>query len=307
MGDDEQSRSSRRIKAIRATAVCISMCALVLGLGGAVTMAMYPDRLLGFAGRGFWHTSGVLSTHAFTIASWWNLAALLLLGGIALLAAERATRDKTRSGERLLSVRVSRSCLAITSVILACNAFASSVQRTDALTPGLRILFVENDEDFAETVIRQYLHDQSVVVVPTISGAIDRLSKRSFDVALVDYDLDDGKGDEFVRRVREQGVPLKIVTMSGHERGNQAIAEAGADAVCGKQRYREIRDILSTIGFSAEQPSSSEARSRDRRRDSSRRASATERVTRDLRDRPRTATKPRIPCLDLWNVCTWPD
>jgi PleD family two-component response regulator len=70
---------------------------------------------------------------------------------------------------------------------------------------SMRILFVENHAVFAQTVASTFLAEHSVEVVPTVSAALAAVGAREYDAALVDYDLDDGKGDEFVARLRESG------------------------------------------------------------------------------------------------------
>jgi CheY-like chemotaxis protein len=67
----------------------------------------------------------------------------------------------------------------------------------------MRILFVENHAVFARTVIEQFLFEHSVVVVASASEALNALRDSAFDVFLVDYDLDDSKGDAFVRHLRD--------------------------------------------------------------------------------------------------------
>ena len=66
----------------------------------------------------------------------------------------------------------------------------------------------------------------------------------SFDVALVDYDLDDGKGDEFVRELREAGERIVIVGVSSHDEGNAALRRAGASAICSKMQFDQIESVL---------------------------------------------------------------
>ena len=63
----------------------------------------------------------------------------------------------------------------------------------------MKILFVDNHPEFTSTVIECFLRDDEVVVVPTVTAAKECFHGSWFDVVLVDYDLDDGKGDEFVR------------------------------------------------------------------------------------------------------------
>ncbi len=58
-----------------------------------------------------------------------------------------------------------------------------------------------------------------------------------------DYDRDDGKGDEFVRRARATFAG-RIVAISSHQRGNDALRAAGADACCSKMDFDRINELL---------------------------------------------------------------
>jgi len=75
----------------------------------------------------------------------------------------------------------------------------------------MRIVYVENHEVFAANVIRQFLSQHSVTVVPSLSAARQALETGSFDLLLVDYDLDDGKGDELVRELTATGKALAVI------------------------------------------------------------------------------------------------
>jgi CheY-like chemotaxis protein len=70
-----------------------------------------------------------------------------------------------------------------------------------------RILFVENHQVFAHTVIEQFLSNHEVVLVATVAEAKQALTT-SFDVVLVDYDLPDGKGTEVVDALNATADPL---------------------------------------------------------------------------------------------------
>lgn len=54
------------------------------------------------------------------------------------------------------------------------------------------ILFVENHRPFATTGIDQCLRDHAVFLATTVAEAKVAIHER-FDIALVDYDLPDGK------------------------------------------------------------------------------------------------------------------
>ena len=65
-----------------------------------------------------------------------------------------------------------------------------------------------------------------------------------FDLILADYDLDDGKGEEFVRECRAAHPGLPIIAASSHEAGNTALVRAGASAVCSKMEFHHIEQVI---------------------------------------------------------------
>lgn len=108
----------------------------------------------------------------------------------------------------------------------------------------MRILFVENHAVFARTVIEELLAGFEVTVAPSLAEARRRLDAGTFEAVLVDFDLDDGKGDALVTELRAGGFVGTIVAVSAHEEGNARLVAAGANAVCPKGRFREIRGVL---------------------------------------------------------------
>ncbi len=111
----------------------------------------------------------------------------------------------------------------------------------------MKLLLVENDATFAETVCSLFLDAHSVTVIPTVMEALDMFRAGSFDAVLVDYDLDDFKGDAFVRRLRSAGISVPIVGVSARDTGNTKLLDAGADAVCHKAEFASILDVLSSV------------------------------------------------------------
>ena len=111
-----------------------------------------------------------------------------------------------------------------------------------------RILLVENHEVFAKIVVAQFLAGHQVVHVMSISDAKRQLTQANFDVVLVDYDLDDGKGVEVVRAAKHVRHPPQVIAMSAHDAGNNALVCAGADAVCRKTAFQEISALLEKVG-----------------------------------------------------------
>lgn len=111
----------------------------------------------------------------------------------------------------------------------------------------MKILFVDNHPEFASTVIGCFLREDDVVVVPTVAAAKEHVQASSFDVVLVDYDLDDGMGDEFLRWLRAIDANAKVVAVSARDLGNEALVAAGANSVCSKTSFVRIQSILKEL------------------------------------------------------------
>lgn len=111
----------------------------------------------------------------------------------------------------------------------------------------MNILYLENHEVFAQQVISQFLRAHRVTVVPSLAEAMRALTSDVFDVVLSDYDLDDGKGEEFVRECRATHPSLPIVAASSHDAGNAALMAAGAFAICSKMQFQNIQQVLGEL------------------------------------------------------------
>jgi DNA-binding response OmpR family regulator len=111
----------------------------------------------------------------------------------------------------------------------------------------VKILFIENHAVFADQVIRQFLAEHRVIVVPSIAAARAAIDDARPDLVLVDYDLDDGKGEMFVRECRARYPQLPIIAVSSHDAGNAALVNAGACAVCSKMNFDRIQEIISRV------------------------------------------------------------
>ena len=108
----------------------------------------------------------------------------------------------------------------------------------------MKILYVENHAVFAANVVRQFLSQHSVMVAPSLVAARQALRDGRFNLLLVDYDLDDGKGEEFVRECRATRPGLLDIAVSAHEAGNAALLKAGASAVCSKMEFDHIQEVI---------------------------------------------------------------
>jgi CheY-like chemotaxis protein len=108
----------------------------------------------------------------------------------------------------------------------------------------VNILWVKNHSQFARLAARRFLVGHSVTGVPSLAAARAALTGGTFEVVLIDFDLDDGKGPELIPWVKQNPRPPVIVATSAHEAGNRALVDAGADAICGKLEFAEIEGVL---------------------------------------------------------------
>lgn len=111
----------------------------------------------------------------------------------------------------------------------------------------MNILLVENHPHFAKAVVKEFLSEHDVMIAPSVDEAKASLSKLDFDIFMSDYDLDDGKGDEFVLYLRGLGNTKPVIAISSHDEGNAAILEAGANVVCSKMEFRKINEVIANL------------------------------------------------------------
>jgi CheY-like chemotaxis protein len=111
----------------------------------------------------------------------------------------------------------------------------------------MKILYVENHDVFAAQVSQQFLFGHSIQIVASLVAAKAALAAAPYDLLIVDYDLDDGKGDELVRASLSLRPGLKIIAASSHDAGNAALLKAGAYAVCGKLEFNRIQQVIDSL------------------------------------------------------------
>ncbi|MGC4113666.1 MAG: response regulator [Myxococcales bacterium] len=114
----------------------------------------------------------------------------------------------------------------------------------------MKLLFVENHAEFARIVVAKFLAAHEVGLVPSLADARRALATAAFDAVLVDYDLDDGKGADLVRELRQGGSRIPIIGVSARDDGNAALLAAGADTAVSKLRFGEVAAVLDCLFLS---------------------------------------------------------
>jgi DNA-binding response OmpR family regulator len=98
------------------------------------------------------------------------------------------------------------------------------------MTPGARILFVEDEPTIAEPFGRALAREGfDVVGVRSIAEARERFARRRPDLVLLDLTLPDGDGRDLCRELRATDVPIIMLTARGTELDRVTGLELGAD------------------------------------------------------------------------------
>ena len=113
-----------------------------------------------------------------------------------------------------------------------------------------RYSYIENHARFAKLTVAQFLALHQVTIVPSVVAACQVMVQSPFDEVLVDYDLDNGKGDELVKEIRSQSHHPFVVAVSPHQVGNDVLMAAGADAVCSKMQFTNIEAVFVQLLYS---------------------------------------------------------
>jgi two-component system response regulator RegX3 len=98
------------------------------------------------------------------------------------------------------------------------------------MSPGARILFVEDEPTIAEPFGRALAREGfDVVGARSVAEARVRFSRRTPDLVLLDLTLPDGDGRDLCRDLRASGVPIIMLTARGTELDRVIGLELGAD------------------------------------------------------------------------------
>ena len=87
----------------------------------------------------------------------------------------------------------------------------------------MRILYAENHARFAKVTAQEFLSSHEVVIVASLAAARLALAHGDFEAVLLDYDLDDGKGDALIDLIQGQSARPIIIATSSHKAGNAAL------------------------------------------------------------------------------------
>jgi two-component system, OmpR family, KDP operon response regulator KdpE len=99
------------------------------------------------------------------------------------------------------------------------------------MTPGARLLIVEDDEPTRRSVVANLTaHRYRLTEAPDVASALRAWDAERPDVVLLDLGLPDGDGATVIKRIRSEATtPILILSARGAERDKVVALEAGAD------------------------------------------------------------------------------
>ena len=115
---------------------------------------------------------------------------------------------------------------------------------------AVRVLLADDHRLFAESLMAVLSEDERVEVVGIAENgqeAVDLAGELQPDVILMDLKMPVMDGLEATRRIRETGLPVQILLLTGTESpvGAEDAAEAGANAFVRKERgVDELRSVF---------------------------------------------------------------
>ena len=115
---------------------------------------------------------------------------------------------------------------------------------------AVRVLLADDHRLFAESLMAVLSEDERVEVVGIAGNgqeAVDLAGELQPDVILMDLKMPVMDGLEATRRIRETGLPVQILLLTGTESpvGAEDAAEAGANAFLRKERgVDELRNVF---------------------------------------------------------------
>ncbi|MHB9109870.1 MAG: response regulator [Armatimonadota bacterium] len=117
-----------------------------------------------------------------------------------------------------------------------------------AIQKQYHLLLVADDPDQSDlfTLVLERA-GYRVTAVETGEEALEQIAALPFDLILTDYMLPDFNGDVLIERVRQQGIPTKIVMMSNHVDVAMIARQSKADAFYRKDDIFQLVRLVESL------------------------------------------------------------
>lgn len=101
------------------------------------------------------------------------------------------------------------------------------------MTANKSILIVDDEEDLRETLAEQFELTDGFTAIPVASGeeALRRAAEERIDLIILDVDMPGMNGREVCRQLREKGIRVPVIMLTGRSGESDTVAglEAGAN------------------------------------------------------------------------------
>lgn len=114
--------------------------------------------------------------------------------------------------------------------------------------PGLRVLFVDDEEELVSAVIER-LELRGIEATGCLSGheALERLATERFDVVVLDVKMPGLGGLDVVRRINEKHPGLRVILLTGHSSVEDAEVGLQLGAIAYLQKPVDLDALLATV------------------------------------------------------------
>lgn len=111
----------------------------------------------------------------------------------------------------------------------------------------MKILFIEDNLEFQHWVINDFLQDHDIVSSIDGSGGIKAFDEESFDLVLLDYQMDEVHGPEVIRYIRNKDGDIPVIAMSMEDRLNEELIVLGATAALAKRFVDQLPMLITEV------------------------------------------------------------
>jgi DNA-binding response OmpR family regulator len=108
----------------------------------------------------------------------------------------------------------------------------------------MKILFIEDNLEFQEHVIRVFLAEHEVASAYDGGSGIELFENMSFDLIILDYQMDQIHGPEVMQHIRGNFSDIPVIAMSMEDRLNDRLLALGADVALPKRAIENLPGVI---------------------------------------------------------------
>jgi len=128
----------------------------------------------------------------------------------------------------------------------------SNKPRVSSKSRMIRVLHVEDDQDFSRVLSTQLIKRATLVNASTLTEANALLRREAFDLVLLDLELPDGHGETLWETLKVTQPELPIIILSGHEVPNILACHVAAVLEKNGSAQERVLELLSSIPLPSE-------------------------------------------------------